>query len=80
MRRASMVFAGTGRSDHHDIVAAAGGDLQGAFGMFLPLDLAEILTVFATAGKQRLQINPAGVDPFASAQKLHHLGKRLWRR
>lgn len=56
-------------------MAAAGGHLHGAFGVFLPFDLAEILTILAAAGKKLFQVYTAGVNPFATGEEFHHLGK-----
>ena len=35
-------FSRAGRSDHQEIVAAGGGDFEGALGAFLALDIGEV--------------------------------------
>ena len=39
-------FAGAGRADHEDVVAAGGGDFQGALGDVLAADVAEVGLIF----------------------------------
>ena len=40
-------LTGTGRADHHDVMAARRRDFQGAFDMFLALDLAKVQLICA---------------------------------
>jgi hypothetical protein len=68
-------LARTGRADHDEIMASAGGHFHGAFGVFLSLDLAEVLTILATAAEKLFQVDAAGGDLFATGKKFNHLGE-----
>lgn len=45
-------FAGAGRADHEEVVAAGDGDFDGAFGTGLTLDFGEIDVVFLMLGEE----------------------------
>ena len=52
-------LSGAGRTDHQEVVPPGGGDLQGALGLLLAADLAEIEGVVAAPPEELPDIDPA---------------------
>ena len=66
---------GSGRTDHEEVVPPRGGDLQGAFGLFLAADLAEIEGIVAAPAEKFPEIDMDRRDLRPAAEKLHHFGE-----
>ncbi len=70
-------FARAGGTDHQQVVPAGGGHLQGALGMLLALDLAEIHRVARVGLEQLLRVDPGGSDLPGPGKELRGLGQRV---
>ena len=70
---------GSRGTDHQEVVPSGGGDLQGAFGLFLAADLAEIEGIVAAPAEELREIDMDRRDLRPAAEKLHHLGERVHR-
>jgi len=66
---------GAWRTNHDDIVATAGGDLEGALDVLLSFDLAEVDIVAGLTCEDALQVDTYGRDLAIAAQELEGLGQ-----
>src|ERR1700737_3544568 len=68
-------FAGAGRSDEENIVTAGTGDLEGALGGLLAVNVAKVDGVLRGFGEQLLGIDVNGLEGFRRSEEVTRLGR-----
>ncbi len=70
-------LAGSGRTNHEQVVPARCGNLDGTFGRLLSAYVAKVDGEILRRLQQRPGVNLDWLDPIAGVQQLHHLDQRM---
>jgi hypothetical protein len=70
-------LARTRRPDHQDVVAARGGDLERALGLFLAAHFAEVDVVLAGGGEQLADVGGVRLDLAQALEKIDRVAQRF---